>query len=254
MRATRFAAALLLGCVSITWAGEPTPAELRGDWVPLKATCESALRFRVAADTFELQNGADRQSYGGIGWPSEYFGPNYQGIAVVAIPEFEGSQPFTVFFNDGEKKGTAKLQILVGEESPNNAAYNALVRTGKKLNARFPLDGIVLKRCGGAPAQAQVRDVRGDYVYQGRGVAQVTQKGDEVHMLMTWTPNGAGPHYEVRGKIAGDTITGQWYSHYAKKGWFRFVGTVGADGSIDLSQCDDPIGANVRRTVLQKKT
>jgi hypothetical protein len=152
MRRTRIGLALLLGsCVCVGWAGEPTREELRGDWVPAAAKCDSSLRFRVGADTFELQNGTDRQSYGDVAWPSEYFGPDYQGIAVVAIPEFESSQPFTVFFNDGEKKGTAKLQILVGEESPNNAAYNALVRTGKKLNARFPLDNVVLKRC--APPQ-----------------------------------------------------------------------------------------------------
>lgn len=152
MRRTRIALALLLGsCVSLAWAGEPTRADLRGDWVPATAKCDSPLRFRAGADTFELQNGTDRQSYGDVAWPSEYFGPDYQGIVVVAIPEFEGNQPFTVFFNDGEKKGTAKVQILVGEESPNNAAYNALVRTAKKLNARFPLDNVVLKRC--APPQ-----------------------------------------------------------------------------------------------------
>jgi hypothetical protein len=125
----------------------PSPDALRGDWVPASAKCDSSLRFRVAADTFELVNGTDRQSYGDLEWPSGYFGPDYQGIGVVAIPEFEGKQPFTVFFNDGEKKGTAKLQILVGEEAPNNPSYNELVRTAKKLNTRFPLDSVTLKKC-----------------------------------------------------------------------------------------------------------
>lgn len=243
---------LSVSCAVSLWAGEPAPAELRGDWVPASASCGSSLRFRVSANEFELQNGADHVAYGNIGWPTSYFGPDYQGIVVTGIADFDASQPFTAFFNADEKKGTTKLNILQGEESPTNAAYNAIVRTAKKLNARFPLDNVPLKRCG-APAQAEARDVSGDYTYQGKGIARVAQQGADVRILLTWTPMGTGPHYEVKGKIQGDTITGQWYSHYAKKGWFRFVGKVAADGSIDLAECDDPINANVRKTVLVKR-
>jgi hypothetical protein len=104
-----------------------------------------------------------------------------------------------------------------------------------------------------APAVAAPRGLGGEYVYQGRGVAIVSQIGDEVRMFFTWTPQGQGPHYEARGKLAGDTITGEWYSHYHGKGWFRLVGRVRPNGDIDLSQSDDPINANMRATVLSRK-
>jgi hypothetical protein len=255
MRIGKIAIGLLCGALAVAIrAGDPVPVQFRGDWVPANAGCTSSLRFRAGVDTVELWNGADHASYGDLAWPASYFAQDYQGIIVVAIPEFStDKQPFTIFFNADEKKGTTKLQILQGEESPNNAAYNAIVRTAKKLNTRFPLDGIPLKKCGAA-AQAEVRDIRGDYAYQGKGIAKVEQKGADVRILFTWTPMGAGPHYEAKGKLEGDTITGEWYSHYAHKGWFRFVGKVSPSGDIDLSQSDDPIRSNMQRSVLVKST
>jgi hypothetical protein len=53
--------------------------------------------------------------------------------------------------------------------------------------------------------------------------------------------------------VVGDTIAGEWYSHYAKKGWFRVVGKVSPNGSIDFSQSDDPINAGMKKVILTKK-
>jgi hypothetical protein len=72
-------------------------------------------------------------------------------------------------------------------------------------------------------------------------------------MLCTWAPAGAGPHYDIRGVLANGTITGEWYSLYAKKGWYRYVGRVLADGSIDQSESEDPIRSNIRTAVLTRR-
>jgi hypothetical protein len=125
----------------------PVPEQLRGDWVPAKGGCDSPLRFRALVDTVELVNGKDREVYGGLEWPTGFFGPDYQGISVVGIPEFEGSQPFYMYFNADEKKGITKLQILAGEEVPGREALNAPIRAAKKLNGRFPLHDVELKKC-----------------------------------------------------------------------------------------------------------
>lgn len=134
-------------------AAEPVPAEFRGDWVPAGAACTSPLRFRVSATNATLVNGADKASYGDLAWPTQFFGPDYSGIVVTGIPEFEsGDSPFTIFFNADEHKGMAKLGILQGDETPGNARYNAIVRAAKKLNQRFPLDNVPLKKCAGMSA------------------------------------------------------------------------------------------------------
>jgi len=101
-------------------------------------------------------------------------------------------------------------------------------------------------------ATVAVRDLRGEYSYLGRGVATVAQNGTDVLVRATWTPMGAGPHYEARGKLNGDTIVGQWYSLYHKKGWFRWVAHVHPNGDIDFARSDDPINVQLQRAVLTR--
>lgn len=58
---------------------------------------------------------------------------------------------------------------------------------------------------------------------------------------------------ETRCILVGDTITGEWYSHYAKQGWYRYVGRVLPDSSIEQSQSDDPVRSNIKTAVLTRK-
>lgn len=102
-------------------------------------------------------------------------------------------------------------------------------------------------------AAAAVRNIAGQYGYLGQGVATITQTGDRIHMYATWPPSGQGPHYEIKARIAGDTITGEWYSLYAKKGWFKYMATVLPNGDIEQSQSEDPINSNIRKAVLTRK-
>ena len=83
-------------------------------------------------------------------------------------------------------------------------------------------------------------------------MATVVQNGTDVLVRATWTPMGAGPHYEARGKLNGDTIVGQWHSLYHKKGWFRWVAHVHPNGDIDFAQSEDPINVQIQRTVLKR--
>jgi hypothetical protein len=104
---------------------------------------------------------------------------------------------------------------------------------------------------GGTPALG-LHDLRGEYAYLGRGVATLTQSGNDIHLRTTWTPFGAGPHGEMRGRLVGNTIEGQWYSLYVNKGWYRWVAQVLPNGDIDFSQSDDPINQNMKRVVLTR--
>jgi hypothetical protein len=143
------AAILSLGARHVI-AEDQIPVEFRGDWVPAKATCQSPLRFRIAETRMTLVNGKDSASYGDIGITHTYFGPEYQGISFVAIPELNsGNSPFTVFFNADEKKGVTRVDIYQEIKGPMNAQLKAIQQAAKKLAERFPLNSVALKKCSG---------------------------------------------------------------------------------------------------------
>lgn len=131
-----------------TWADE-IPAEFRGDWVPEKAACSSGQRLGVGDKTLTLVNGKDVASYGDVGIPTSYFGPDYTGNSIVAIPEVNSmNAPFTVYFNHNEKKGVAMVEIYVEMKGPQNAQVKAIQDAAKKLAGRFPeLNLAALKKC-----------------------------------------------------------------------------------------------------------
>jgi hypothetical protein len=140
---------LLLAPAAQALAGDAVPAEFRGDWVPASGDCAALQRLKVAESTLTLVNGKDSQSYGGIGIPTTFFGPDYTGISVVAIPEVDGGNaPFTVYFNYDDKKGVTEVEIYVEMKGPQNAQLKAIQDAAKKLAARFPaLNLKPLKKC-----------------------------------------------------------------------------------------------------------
>ena len=94
----------------------------------------------------------------------------------------------------------------------------------------------------------------GDYRYLGSGIAKVEQNGNDVHMFLTWTPQGAGPHYEVKGKISGKIIEGEWCSLNANMDWYHFKAEVSPSGKIiDFAKTEDPIGSDMNKVKLIKK-
>ncbi len=104
------------------------------------------------------------------------------------------------------------------------------------------------------PTKISIGNVNGAYSYLGSGIADIKQNGNDIRMYLTWTPRGKGPHYEVKGKLTGNTIEGEWYSHYAKKGWFYFNAEISPSGKmVDFSKSADPIGSNMNKVKLMKK-
>jgi len=152
MKITRFVlgTALLFAAATAitTQAQDKVPPQFQGDWVPVTAACTSAVRFRVAESRMTLINAADKADYGDLGLSSSFFGPEYNGISVVYLPELNGNNPpFTVYFNADEKKGITKVDIYTEMPGPMNAPGRALQAAAKKLATRFPLNKVPLKKC-----------------------------------------------------------------------------------------------------------
>jgi hypothetical protein len=143
----RVAGLVILVAIAPLMAQTSIPAEFRGDWVPQTANCNSPLKLAVTETTLSLVNGTDTQSWGNVGLPTTFFGPDYNGISVVALPDFDGSQPFTVYFNADEKKNVTKVSIYTEAPVLKNPELAKMQAAAKHLANRFPLNDAPLKRC-----------------------------------------------------------------------------------------------------------
>ena len=140
--------ALVFGLFNGGAAIQGVPPQFHGDWVPQKATCDAApARLRVAGANLTLINGKDTQTWGNVAIPSGYFGPEYRGISVVAIADFDGTQPFTVYFNENEKKGVARVEIYTPMQGPMNPVVAKTQAAAKALASRFPVNNMPMKQC-----------------------------------------------------------------------------------------------------------
>lgn len=156
-----------------------------------------------------------------------------------------------VFRNSGQVPGAQHwLPVRVPITAATAATTIAFVNRDGSNDNSCGLDDVSLVPVGNASPGA--RSLTGDYAYLGQGTCSVTQTGSALRMLCNWAPAGRGTHYEIRGTLAGDTITGTWYSHYAKRGWYRYAATVLPDGSIEQSGSEDPIRSNIRSAVLTR--
>jgi hypothetical protein len=105
---------MLLAAMSASAAESTVPAEFIGDWVPIKASCESKTRLRVAPTTVTLVNGTDSQQFGNLDiCYSCEGGARYNGEVVWLLPELNSADavPFTVRFNANEEQGIAVVEI-----------------------------------------------------------------------------------------------------------------------------------------------
>ncbi|RIL06389.1 MAG: hypothetical protein DCC71_06975 [Proteobacteria bacterium] len=154
----RLLARAAIAALSLAFAASPAaardaiPAEHQGDWVPASGGCDSAVRLRVAEEQLTLRNGSDSQTWGNVAIPQTFFGPDYTGNSVVALPDWDGEQPFTVFFNADEKPGVTRVDIYHEMKGPQNAQLQAIQAKAKKLAERFPLNGVPLKKCAAKPS------------------------------------------------------------------------------------------------------
>lgn len=144
------AASLVLGGAPKAYAADEIPSEFRGNWATGPKSCQTGPRLHVERDKILLIHGRDAASYGDIGIAYSFFGPDYRGIQVAMMPEVSSDYPFMVTFNYQEKRGVASVAIyheIKGNVIPAVAAIQA---KSKALAERFPLDGLVLTKCGRA--------------------------------------------------------------------------------------------------------
>jgi hypothetical protein len=131
-------------------AQESLPPEFRGNWVAAAGSCTARVRFVVGERRVTLVNGEDREAYGDIAIAYSFFGRDYEGLSVVAIPEFSSNNaPFTIIFNADEVKGRTVLDMHqeIKVDGPRNPRLESIQAASRKLAARFPLNRIALKKC-----------------------------------------------------------------------------------------------------------
>ena len=139
---------LLAAGVARPLAQDQLPLEFQGEWVPASGGCLSPARLHVAQNTVTLMNGQDQAEYGDIAIAYSFFGREYTGISVVAIPEVSSQNaPFTIFFNAEEVKGRTVLDIHYEIKGSTNPLVEAIQTTSRKLAQRFPLNAVALKKC-----------------------------------------------------------------------------------------------------------
>jgi hypothetical protein len=151
LRRSLVIAALAAASLALAASG-PMPDDVVGDWVPASASCDAKQRLRVEPARMTLVNGSDQQSWGDLETALTFFGPEYDGISKVVMPDFEsGDPPFTVYFNADEKQGVTKVEIYVPMQGNTNPQVAAIQARHEKLAKRFPaLNMTALKKCAAA--------------------------------------------------------------------------------------------------------
>ncbi|HEV2262781.1 MAG TPA: hypothetical protein VGR69_10890 [Candidatus Rubrimentiphilum sp.] len=160
-----------------------------------------------------------------------------KAVRRIRIPS--GARYFLLGFADGN-----------GVSGPPGA-YND--NTGA-LNVRGSFLGAV------ASNKASVIDIAGPWRYSsgGYGVlgkAQIAQRGTNVIIYGTWTPNSApAPHYIIKAILSGYALNGTWRCmHNACQGSGRWHATINAAANrIVVSNSYDPGGLNINTTVLMR--
>lgn len=124
------ALAVLAASAAQAMTGESVAAAFRGEWVPAKAACNSALKLVIEANRVAFVNGSQQAEYRKLDQCFSCMGRDVQNITLLSTDAM-GDSPWTITL-DGSKKKPA-LSVAVGK--PEN------------LGARFPLGTAALKKC-----------------------------------------------------------------------------------------------------------
>lgn len=130
-RAWIAAAFILFAYTSQVQSAEPLPPEFHGTWVPAGSACPSPLAISVSTQSIQFRNAKSERSFQVEACFSCEGGARYNGIVVWATPtEPQAELAFTAYFNAGERKGGAVVEVL----APG-------------LQSQFPLNKVELRRC-----------------------------------------------------------------------------------------------------------
>lgn len=116
-------------------AASEVPKDYIGDWVARDKPCNAHTRFVVMKDRVMLTSGDNAATFRDPDvCYSCWGGAQYSGIVVMLMPkDASGNSPFQAMFNANEKPGETVIDMPKG--SP--------------LALRFPLGGVVLRKCSG---------------------------------------------------------------------------------------------------------
>lgn len=130
-------------------AGQVTMApEVQGEWVRADGSCEDAARLVVGADQLTLANGEYVEVFGDLGIAHSFFGPDYQGISTVVVPEASGNEPpFLLFLNADEEPGVARVDIYSAPPGTVNPAYREILEAARRRSESFSIDHEPLRLC-----------------------------------------------------------------------------------------------------------
>jgi hypothetical protein len=113
-----------------TLTGGSVAAEFRGEWVPAKAACTSALKLIIEESTVTFVKGSDRAEYRKLDQCFTCMGKDVENITLLST-DARGDSPFIIYL-DGSKK---KAAVSVGFSND------------KELGRRFPYGTGALKKC-----------------------------------------------------------------------------------------------------------
>jgi hypothetical protein len=123
---------VLCGGNAQAMTGGSVDAKFRGDWVPAKAACTSALKLTLGANVVAFVNGAERAEYKKL---EQCFscagGARDIDPPTMLSTDAMGDSPWMIYLD--RKKKAPSLTVDFSND--------------KKLGARFPLGTAALKRC-----------------------------------------------------------------------------------------------------------
>jgi hypothetical protein len=124
-----FTLAVVTSNAALAMTGGSVGAAFHGQWVPVKASCNSPLKLVIGPNTVTFVNGAQRAVYPKLEQCFTCMGRDVTNIVLLSTDAM-GDSPFMIHLDT-----TKKQPVLVDFSND------------KKLGARFPLGSGALKKC-----------------------------------------------------------------------------------------------------------
>lgn len=115
---------------SQTMTGGSVAATFRGEWVPGKARCTSALRVIIDANKVTFVKGNDHEEFRKLEQCFTCMGRDVKDVTLLSTDAM-GDSPFMIYLDGSKKKAAVQVEF------PND----------QKLAARFPFGRLPLKKC-----------------------------------------------------------------------------------------------------------
>lgn len=152
-----------------------------------------------------------------------------------------------------ESLGVATNDLVGGGVQQWGRYRMPIIATGDVTTITFINRDARNDNSNGLDAVAFYENLGGEYRYGENGSAMLTHNRNKISLQLTDGPQAGAPAYEAEGKLAGMTITGEWYGKADTKKRFKLVATVLPNGDIELAGSDDPDNTGIKQAVLTLK-